>query len=88
MKEVEMEGGEREQWWCCCDGQVKADREMDEQMLICMAFKHWAHVSVSGSVLRNISVQLKNGICIRSLAWKQTRAFSNLVFLSQNGGFA
>lgn len=25
MKEVEMEEGQREQTWCYCDGQVKAD---------------------------------------------------------------
>lgn len=40
MKGVEMEEGEREQTWCCCDGQVKAGGEMEDWMSKCRFVWH------------------------------------------------
>lgn len=86
MKEEEMEGGEREQRWCCCDGQVKAAREMGglEQMPICMAFNHRPHVNDDVGGVGNVSVQYALGHLHASRRWLS----NNLVFLSSNGAFA
>lgn len=72
MKEVEMEEGEREQKWCYCDGQVKADGDwMSKCRFVWHLTTGTMSVLLCSCGVGNISGQHKNRICIRSLACKQ-----------------